>query len=293
MPAQANIASMVGNMANTFFWKHSDEVERQCKLASTAIRTVVMAVVNAGIGYLPFLGEKMLLGEAAVEAVTAAKSAEKAASEAAQAAEKAMLQEASVLESTVAANEAESVASSNLRTFESENPSLSSGSMLGEDNPPSSPGMVHGGDGAGFSSEREASRAAEQSTLEAQVAETETQATDLHEEQQRLAKVAKEAQIEAIWERTKATAAMAELEKKGAGKYLEKPARGTFSRMIWDGKKVVRSHVRGYWSGLPFAFSNVPFAVSYHLNTLVTNVFLDLVVVHCPNVGGTDCRKRH
>ena len=209
MPAQISVASMVANMANTFFWKHDDAVEQKCKLQMNAMKALLTTLITVLFLAAPFIGPEILTAEAAIEvegaASTVLQTALKTASEAGVAAEGAVVKEAAAVEEAVVASEAESVAAGNLRMFESEHPSLSSGS-------------VHGEDGAGVSLEPEASIAQEQSMLENELTVAKTESTGALEQQEKQVRFANDAQTKAINDRTEATKVMAKIKPNRAAK---------------------------------------------------------------------------
>lgn len=197
---------MVANMANTFFWKHNDEVERKCKIKINVLKALLAALVVGTLTVLPFVGAGVIANEAAIDAEAAALASENAAIEAAETAEKAVADEA------IAAGSAEEAAA---------------------------------------------------------------------------AKAAEDAKFQAVVDRTIATRKRKEVDKKFfITNVYEKPAAGTFSRKVWDGKKYVTQAATTTWIGIPWAFQGLPMLVSYHLSNLVGRVFFDLMIVYCPNVGG-------
>lgn len=108
---------MVANMANTFFWKHSDEVERKCKIKINALKALLAALLAAPFVATPFLGPGLALAETAAEAAKIASTAEGAAltaaigaAEAATAAEAAAAAAKAAARTTEAAAEAAEVA---------------------------------------------------------------------------------------------------------------------------------------------------------------------------------------
>lgn len=85
---------MVANMANTFFWKHNDEIERKCKIKINVLKSLLAALMIGSLTVLPFVGAGVIANEAAIDAEAAALASEKAAIEAAETAEKAVANEA-------------------------------------------------------------------------------------------------------------------------------------------------------------------------------------------------------
>lgn len=111
---------MVANMANTFFWKHNDAVERKCKLKMNVMKAMLASIMSGAFVLAPFIGVGVVAIGAAVDAETIAVSAELVAIDSAILAEKSVAQEVAAVEESVIAAEEKAVAESNLDTFRRE-----------------------------------------------------------------------------------------------------------------------------------------------------------------------------
>lgn len=92
-----NVASMAGNMAHTFFWKHSDSMEAQCKMEINILKGLLNALVQATLILAPIAGSGIKLTEAAMEAIAIAETSEATALRAGIAAEELAAAEASAV----------------------------------------------------------------------------------------------------------------------------------------------------------------------------------------------------
>lgn len=243
---------MVANMANTFFWKHSDEVDRKCRLKINALKALLAAFLAAPFVATPFLGPGTALAKTALEAEEMATKAEGAALDAALGAAKA----ATAAEAAGAAAKAAGVTAEVAEVAEA----------------------------AGAAEAAEVAEAAK--AAEAAVA---NEAAAVKEAQE-LGRDAEEAKMEAIVHRTEATRTLKEVEKKDAHKYMAKPGPWTFAKYVKGGKKFAKKFGTNQYAVTASSFGNVPMFVSYYLITFVACDFSDLMRAHCVNVGSTDRR---
>lgn len=81
-----NVASMAANMADTFFWKHDDEVERQCKMEINVMKGFLSALMVIATVVAPFISSGILAADAAMSAEAAAVASETLAADSAVAA---------------------------------------------------------------------------------------------------------------------------------------------------------------------------------------------------------------
>ena len=239
---------MVSNMANTFFWKHNDEVERKCKTEIAGLKALLNSLINLAVGALPAVSLKVFNTAAAVTAYNALQASEELAVKTAEVAEDAMVKEASAVQESVAASEAEAIAESNLESFQAErNTAGTEGSL----------------------SEGEGSLAAEESMLEKQVAEAHTRKTISLEEQKRLAQVAEDAKVRAIIDRVRHTKKLKAVVKKVGDEAPMAPEEGTFDRKVWDAKNYVFTKLKNGWLAAPYSLYALPMSVSYRPNAPV------------------------
>lgn len=238
---------MVSNMANTFFWKHNDEVERKCKTEIAGLKALLNALINLAVGALPAVALKAFNNAAVVNAYNALQASEDLAIKTAQVAEEAMDKEASAVQETVAASEAEAIAESNLESFQAER------NTAGTEGP---------------SSEGEGSLVAEQSMLENKVAEAQTRKTVSLEEQKRLAQVAEDAKVRAIIDRVRHTKRVKTVTEKG-DKPRTEPEEGTFDHKVWDAKNYIFNKLKSGWLAAPYSLYALPTSVSYRPNASV------------------------
>lgn len=242
---------MVANMANTFFWKHSDEVERKCKIKINALKALLAALLAAPFVATPFLGPGLALAETAAEAAEIASTAEGAALTAAMGA----------AEAATAAEAAAAAAKAATRTAEA----------------------------AAAAEAAEVAEAEVAEVAKAAEAAVAKEAAAV-KEAEKLGQDAEKAEIEAIVHRTEALRTMKEVEKKDAHKYMVKPAAWTFARYVKGGKKFAKKFGTNQYAVTASSIINIPMFVSYHLITFVACKFSDLVRAHCVNIGGTDWR---
>lgn len=259
---------MAANMANTFFWKHSDEGERQCKLAINVLKGLLAALMTATFMLAPYVAVGVLTAEASTAASATALASEEAAAKSALAAERAVVKEVAAVQKSVLATKAKSIATSNLQSVERQ---LSAAAMDG-------PSTV------------QASLAEERAMLENELTLTRTHSTVMLKEKERRVQAANDARTQAVVDRIAATQAAKDMERMKAQKYETKPTAWTFPHIVREGKKLVTKYSIGRWAAAPFAFMGLPMVVSYHFSTLVAHVFSNLMTENFPNVGGTDRR---
>lgn len=260
---------MVANMANTFFWKHNDEVERRCKTQINSVKAMVNSLVTSSMMLMPFGATGILAAESALELEAVAVASEETALQAAKAAEEAAVQEAVVAEESVAAAEAETLAQSNLAEAERET-------------------AAHAASEQASVSDEQAALAERQRQLQAELRQAQNHQTLAAARKEQLELEAKKARLHAIIDREAAVRDRKKVYEKGWGKFMY-PAPWAFTRFTRNARGFAAKLATGKHAWTVYAFTGVPLVVSYHLGTLVAHFFYDLMRVS--NVDATDRRK--
>lgn len=257
---------MAGNMANTFFWKHSDEVQRKCTLYMNVMKGLLTALVTATFVFMPFMAAGLLGAEEIAAADAALDASYEAATKAVDTAQKAVIREAAAVEETIVASEAEAVAETNLVAVERE-----SAAIAAADGP---------------ASER-ASLAEEQTMLGEELEEVKTHETVTLERWRELRQDVDDTRIQTIIEKTNVLKTKKTYEAKKYQRDSYKPTPWGLRWMSEEARKSMTNFANGPGLTPMVAFGGFPMVVSYQLSTLVVHVFFDLMTGYHSNVEGT------
>lgn len=256
---------MVGNMANTFFWKYNDEQHRKCVMYINVLKGLLTAFLTGTFVLMPFAGVAVSSSEEVAAAVASYSDAISFSNLAVESAELAVVKQAAALEETTVAAEAEAVAETNLAAVERE-----SAAVAAADGP---------------ASER-ASLAEEQTMLGEELTKAKTHETVTREQYWDRVQLVEDTRTQVFIERTKAMDKLNAAQVKKVNKYLIKPTPWTFKWMTREARKGMTKFALGPWLTSVVTFTGFPMLVSYQLSILVVHIFFDLMTEYHPNLGG-------